>query len=215
MIVINVSEKYKLAEYYLSALRDSEIQRDMPYFRENVNRLSQILTWEFSKIIEYNDDLTCSPFANFKRVFPVSPIIMIAIVRAGLPIQQVASTLIPCEKTVLCSCEKDLDGIRRAVFSDKCNYDKKFLVLTESLMTSSSSLLCCLREVVKKGRPSNIAILNLISTPLAIENINKFEQEIAINTTLFTCAIDEFTPGVRGTIPGLGDVGDLLYGSKK
>lgn len=215
MNIVNISEEYKLAGYYLSNLRDCKLQRDNLYFRENVNRLSQILTWEFSKILEYDRDSINTPFADCNRVFPISSIIMVAIVRAGIPILQVASSMIPIENIVFCTCEKDAKGIRRAILSDEVNYENKVLVIAESLMTSASSLLCCLKQVIKRGRPSIIAILNLISTPLAIDNIRDFEKETAIKTLLFTCGIDEFTPGVRGTIPGLGDVGDLLYGLKK
>ena len=123
--------------------------------------------------------------------------------------------MIPCEKTAFCTCEKDTKGVRNAILSEELTCENKVLVITESLMTSASSLLSCLREVIKRGRPSNIVVLNLLSTRLAIENIEKFGIDIKLNIVLYTCGIDDFTPGIKGTIPGLGDVGDLLYGLKK
>ena len=196
MNVVNVSEEYVLADYYLSNLRDYNRQKDRLYFNENVNRLAQILTWEFSKIIEYKKEYVSTPFSSYERLVP-------------------ASSMIPCEKTAFCTCEKDTKGVRNAILSEELTCENKVLVITESLMTSASSLLSCLREVIKRGRPSNIVVLNLLSTRLAIENIEKFGIDIKLNIVLYTCGIDDFTPGIKGTIPGLGDVGDLLYGLKK
>ena len=214
MNIVNISDEYLLADYFLSNLRDSNRQKDRLHFRANVKSLSQILTWEFSKSLEYNKEFINTPFSGYGRMVPASDIILVSIVRAGIPIQIVVSSMIPCEKIVLCTCEKDARGIRSAAISDELNFHNKVLAVTESLMTSASSILCCLKEVLKRSHPSFIAILNLISTPLAIDNIKKFEKETGISINLYTCAIDNFTSGIRGTVPGLGDVGDLLYGIK-
>ena len=215
MNIVNVSEEYKLAGYYLSNLRDSNLQKDRLSFCENVKRLSQILTWEFSKTLAFKKESINTPFSTYDRLVPDSSIIMLSIVRAGIPIQQVAMSMINCENAVFCTCEKNADGLRSAIFSGQLNVTNKILVVAESIMTSASSMLCCLSEVVKIGRPSMIVILNLLSTPLSIDNIKEFEDKVAIGITLYTCGIDDFTPGIRGTIPGLGDVGDLYYGLKK
>ena len=66
-----------------------------------------------------------------------------------------------------------------------------------------------INAIKSNGIPSRFFILNIISTNLSIDNLSK---ELPDDMVLITCAIDDYTKGVRGTLPGLGDVGDLLYG---
>ena len=81
-------------------------------------------------------------------------------------------------------------------------------------MTSASSVLCCLKALLADQQPEKIIIFNIIVTDQDINNLESFEKETAIKISLYSCAKDEFMPGIRGTKPGLGDVGDLLYGPK-
>ena len=64
---------------------------------------------------------------------------------------------------------------------------------------------------ILKGHCSSIYVLSCIVTNYALPLLQK---NLPDETILLTCAIDDFNPEERGTRPGLGDVGDLLYGKK-
>lgn len=215
MNIIDVSKTYPLVSFFMVTMRDINLQKDKIKFRNALRNLAVILMLEFSKSLKFENCHVETPFSQCDLLVPQNNISMVAIARAGIPLLEYASSVLMPQSMVFCSCEKDRSGIRHAILDREIELKDRLLVITEPLMTSASSVLCCLKAILATQQPVKIIILNIIATDLAINNLEKFEKETNIEISLYTCSIDEFTPGIRGTKPGMGDVGDLLYGQKK
>ena len=212
MRIIDISKSNPIVDHFMVSLRDRDLQQDRFLFQSTIKRLGQLLAFEASKYLEYSEKQVITPFSKCILQTISSELILVAIVRAGIMLQEGVESIIQAKHSILCSCEKDRNKIRHARFSQSCDYANSSIIISEPIMTSASSIICCINELVKYGELKQIIILNIISTPLAIKNLETINRP---NMFLLTCAIDEYTLNVRGTIPGLGDVGDLLYGPKK
>lgn len=212
MRTIDISNGNPIVEHFMAGIRDKDLQQNRLLFQSTIKRLGQLLAFEASKYLEYSEKQVITPFSKCVLQTISSELILVAIVRAGIMLQEGVQSIVQAKHSILCSCEKDRNKIRHARFSQSCEYRNSSIIISEPIMTSASSIICCINKLIEYGAPKQIIILNIISTPLAIKNIENINCP---NLLLLTCAIDEFTPNVRGTIPGLGDVGDLLYGPKK
>lgn len=214
MNIIDVSKTYPLVNFFMVTLRDINLQKDKNKFRNALGNIGSILMLEFSKSLTFDKCHVKTPFSQCELLEPQNNISMVAIARAGIPLLESAASLLMPQSIACCSCEKDSFGVRHPILDKKIDLYHKILIIAEPLMTSASSVLCCLKELLADQQPEKIIIFNIIVTDQAINNLESFEKETAIKISLYTCAKDEFMPGIRGTKPGLGDVGDLLYGPK-
>lgn len=212
MIIVDISKIYPIVNHFMRDLRDVDRQRDNLLFRERVSQLGEILSLEASKRLNFMDVEFKTPFGECTLQTIESNVIMIAIVRAGIQLMEGAYRLIPTKHSLYCACEKNELGIREDSLLPDIDISNVDLFICEPLMASASSVIACLKSLRHRGQPRNVFILNVVTTELAIENISKLPESEFI--TLYTCSKDKFTPGIRGTRPGVGDIGNLLYGIK-
>lgn len=209
MRIINISETYPIVSHYMCLLRNVKTQKNRQLFGENVRNLGRLLSIEASKFLDYETRHIITPFGetNMKMVnsFPV----LFAIVRAGIKLQEGVFDILTSSQLGFCTCPKNCDGGRDVHLFAPCKTTDKIVIVSDPIMTTASSMIHTINAIKRNGQPKTIIILNLISTELAINTLSKNELEDCI---LITCSIDDFTQGVRGTLPGLGDAGDLIYG---
>jgi len=212
MQLYNISEDNRLICHILSTLRNVYTQRNKMLFRHYVETLGIALAIEAGKSLDYNKKRITTPFSISCIEALSSNIVLFAIVRAGIKMQDGVSKVFPFAPSGFCTSVKNEKNIRVPHLFSPCETAGKVIIISEPLITSASSVLSVIDTINKNGTPNKYIILNLISTPLAIENLNRHLDK---NDALYTCAIDNFSKGIKGTIPGLGDVGDLLYNENK
>lgn len=212
MNVIDISQKNPIVRHYMAEIRDVDKQQYMCQFRRNIYKLGILLAVESSKELDYQHKTIKTPFskANVDRLIDY-PIIY-SIIRAGIKLQEGVSVIYEDSLCGFSTCKKDCHGMRRAELYTLCETTNKIVFVCDPIAATGNSIIETVRAIEANGMPSKIIILNIITTPLAINNIQNAIKE---STSIYTCAIDDFTKGIRGTMPGLGDVGDLLYGKNK
>lgn len=209
MNVIDISIKNPIVSHYLAQIRDESTQKDMALFRRIVYKLGIMLALASSKELDYHTKSIKTPFCETTiDCLSDSPIIY-SIIRAGVKLQEGVASIFEDSYCGFCSCKKDTQGIRHAELFTSCETLNKKVYICDPISASGSSIIEAIKAIENNGKPSKIIILNIIITPLAIKNL---KSAIQTETSIFTCAIDNFTKGIRGTFPGIGDVGDLLYG---
>ena len=209
MKVINISDINPMVCHYMADLRNVETQNNRQFFGENVRNLGRILSLEASKFLEFSPTHIKTPFGEtYSNTLVASPILF-AIVRAGIKLQEGVSDIYTQSQIGFCTCPKNNEGSRNVQLFAPCNTIDKDVIISDPIMTTGSSMIHTIDAIKNNGKPRKIIILNLISTELAIKNLS---HNGCNNCILITCSIDYFIQGVRGTIPGLGDAGDLIYG---
>ena len=87
----------------------------------------------------------------------------------------------------------------------------KVLVLADPMLATGSSMELCYRALLAKGTPSHIHLAAAIASRQAITFVEKHFPE---NTTVWVAAVDDELNAHGYIVPGLGDAGDLAYGTK-
>ena len=210
MKLVDISKKYPFVEQLMSNLRDVTLQTDSPLFRKTIYLLGQILGLELSCHLDYVCEDIITPFgvASCKQLnrWPT----IIPILRAGKALQEGVTSILINSPIVDCNCPKCINGQRNA----KINHDEinpnSPCVICDPMIAGGKSIISTVK--ILKDHCSSIYVLSCIVTNYALPLLQKSLPDEAI---LLTCAIDDFNPEERGTRPGLGDVGDLLYGTKR
>lgn len=209
MRIVNISERYRIISHYMAQLRDINKQKNRMVFRSIISDLGRLLAVEAANFMRYQLEDINTPFSSTRINVLLEDPILFAIARAGIQLQDGVESIFYNSASGLCTCKKDSNGIRQAILFPPCGTAGKIVIISDPIMTSGSSMVKTINAIKSNGIPSRFFILNIISTNLSIDNLSK---ELPDDMVLITCAIDDYTKGVRGTLPGLGDVGDLLYG---
>ncbi|MDQ3534789.1 MAG: uracil phosphoribosyltransferase [Bacteroidota bacterium] len=214
MFILN--EVNSIAHHFLYELRDVHIQKDPMRFRRNMERLGEILAYEVSKTLLYEENKTITPLGEVRIPLILEQPVLISVLRAGLPFFQGFLNYFD-------RAESGFIGAYRNPHDAKNNFDivlnyiaapeiqNKTVILIDPMLATGSSLVKAVRELVANGKPKIMHIISAISSP---EGIKYLEENIQIPFTIWTGAIDEKLNKKSYIIPGLGDAGDLSYGSK-
>ncbi len=217
MEVYNLCEQDSLVSQFVSELRDTNIQKDRMRFRTNVKRLGQIAAYELSKQLHYASTETQTPLAIARTRTLDDPIVLATVLRAGLPFHEGFLSYFDNAENAFISAyrkphyhDNGFDVVIEYMASP--SLEGKTLVIVDPMLATGYSMSLAYRALLTKGTPARIHIVSIIATDDAIGHIGEyFPQDI---TTVWTCDLDHELNEHSYIVPGLGDAGDLLYGTK-
>lgn len=211
-----LSEFNSLANNYIAELRDIDIQKDSMRFRQNMERIGEILAYEISKDLEYEKiELKTSLGKSNLSVIKESPY-LITIMRAGIPFYQ--GFLNFFDKS-----ESGFIGAFRSEPDEKNQFNidmdyiavgeikGKEVILIDPMLATGKSVIKAVNRLLKKGTPKVIHIVALIASRQGYEYVKK---NISVTSKIWIAAMDEKLNDKSYIVPGLGDAGDLCYGKK-
>jgi len=205
-----------LFNQYLSEIRDEVIQKDPLRFRKNLERIGEIFAYEISKELPYKyKEVTTSLGVAKMKVLEQQPVLA-TILRAGLPLHQGLLNCFDHAENCFISAYRKYDP--NGDFHIDFQYiaspllDGKVVILSDPMLATGSSMEVGYHALLEKGEPRHIHLVCLIASRQGIDYIlNKLPND---QVTIWAGAIDpEMTPNAY-IVPGLGDAGDLAYGSK-
>ena len=91
------------------------------------------------------------------------------------------------------------------------SFENKNLILIDPMLATGQSIVAVLQKLLLNQKPKEIHIAIVIAAP---EGIAYLEKNLPTNCHLWVAALDEKLNEKNYIIPGLGDAGDLAYGSK-
>lgn len=216
--VINFAERPSLMSRYMLELRDVNIQQDPMRFRRNLARIGEIMAYEISRRLRYDDVDVQTPLGIAKCRTPADKIVLATILRAGLPFHQGFLSYFDRAENAFVSAyrrykEKGGDAFEVMVeYLASPDINGKTLILVDPMLATGSSMELGYRAMLRKGNPEHIHVASVIASRQAIEYVRERFPE---NTTVWTAAIDDEINSHSYIIPGLGDAGDLAYGEKQ
>jgi uracil phosphoribosyltransferase len=215
-MVHNLSLQNSVFSQFIAEIRDVNIQKDSLRFRRNLERIGEIFAYEISKTLEYNASQTVTPLglADTKQI-KQQPVIA-TILRAGLPLHTgILNYFDRAENAFISAYRKHhkdntfeiaLEYIACPDLSDKT------VILCDPMLASGASMTLAYKALLEKGIPKHTHIVTAIA---CTQGIAYFNQHSALkNYTLWCGAIDEELTARSYIVPGLGDAGDLAFGSK-
>ena len=85
MKVINFSDQNSIINQYLAEMRDKDYQQNRLLFRNNIQRVGEMMAYEISKTLDYQQKTVHTPLADAEVSVPVDDVVVATIFRAGLP----------------------------------------------------------------------------------------------------------------------------------
>lgn len=216
MEIINFAEQPSLVSQYLTEMRDIHTQKDPVRFRLNLERLGQIMAYEMSKTMRYKMVETETPLAKASFAVLDEPVVLATIFRAGIPFHQgFLSYFDHAENAFVSAYRKFREKEKFDVLIEYLaspHLDGKTLVLVDPMLATGLSMDLSYQALLTKGEPAHIHVASVIASQAAVDYIAKHFP--ADKTTLWVGAIDPEINAHSYIVPGLGDAGDLAYGTK-
>lgn len=201
---------HPLVQHKLTIIRDKTTgSKD---FRELVNEVATLMAYEVTRDMPLEEIDVETPICTTKGyAIAGKKIGLIPILRAGLGMVDGILGLIPTAKVGHIGLYRDPDSLQPVEYYSKLpsdSHERDFIVIDPMLATGGSAAAAI--DYVKKIGCSSIKLMCLLAAPEGIDFMQKAHPDVDI----YTAAIDERLNSLGYIIPGLGDAGDRLYGTK-
>lgn len=203
--------RHPLIEHKIGLMRAKDISTKN--FRELAGEIGGLLTYEATRTLPTEEaELTGWTGGPFKvQQIHGKKITLVPILRAGLGMLDGVMNLIPTAKISVVGFYRDETTLQPVPYFDKVIKDvdtRKALILDPMLATGGT--MNATIDLLKSKGCKSIACLVLLAAPEGIENVRAAHDDVDI----YTAAIDERLNDQGYILPGLGDAGDKIFGTK-
>ncbi|MEP6684630.1 MAG: uracil phosphoribosyltransferase [Parafilimonas sp.] len=214
-MVTNLSTKHSVLTNWMSELRSVEIQTNRMRFRRNLERIGEVIAYEISKILPWEEQEIQTPLGIHNSKLLQNQPVLATILRAGLPLHQGLLNYFDKADNAFISAyrkhrrdgsfEINLEYISTPTLTDR------ILIISDPMLATGASLAAALHALKDNGNPSQIHIVSAIAASVGIEYI---VREFGENLYIWCGDIDDELTAKGYIVPGLGDAGDLAFGTK-
>lgn len=216
MKIVNFAEHRSLINQYMAELRDVNVQHDMLRFRRNLERIGEIMAFEISRTVDYRQVDVETPLGTARCEVVDTPLVLATIFRAGVPFHQGFLNYFDHAENAFVSAYrkyKEKENFDVCIeYLASPNLDGKTLVLVDPMLATGASMELSYRALLTKGTPAHIHVCSVIASKQAVDYVAKHFPES--KTTIWLGAVDDEINSHSYIVPGLGDAGDLAYGTK-
>jgi len=199
--------QHPLSKHYLTILREKSTTFEI--FRSAASKLSYLLIIEATKNLELDEKTINTPLTSTLGYELSSNTVAVSVLRAGLGLIDGPKDLIPHMTFGYIGVQRNEKTAQPENYYQNLPEIKgKNVFILEPMLATGGSLSFAI-DTVKKYEPSNIFALTIISSPEGIKLISDKHPEI----NLLTASIDEKLNEQSFIVPGLGDMGDRLFGT--
>jgi len=214
-MVHHLSEKHSLISNWIAEIRDVNIQHDRMRFRRNLERIGEVAAYEMSKLMPSTIKATTTPLGiHPSKVLAEQPVLA-TILRAGLPLHQgMLNYFDKADNAFISAFRKhQVDGsFEISIEYLSCpDLNNRVLIVCDPMLATGASMVQTIQAITKNHQPKEIHIVVAIASKKGIETV---EAALGKNIPIWCGDIDEDLNDKSYILPGLGDAGDLAYGTK-
>ncbi len=201
---------HPLLQHKLSILRDEAT--GVKEFREIVGEMAALMCYEATRDLPLADVEVKTPVATgtFRRLAG-KKLAIVPILRAGLGMVDGILTLIPSAKVGHIGLYRDPNTLEPVEYYCKMPGDiaeREVIILDPMLATGGSATAAI--QFLKNYGVKNMKLMNILAAPEGIDRVQKDHPEVDI----YVAAVDEKLNDHGYIVPGLGDAGDRIFGTK-
>lgn len=201
---------HPLVQHKLSLLRD--VNTGPKEFRELVQELSLLLAYEVTRELPLEEVEIETPICKTKaKMLSGKKIGVIPILRAGLGMVDGILRLIPAARVGHIGVYRDPETLEPVEYYCKLPTDiaERELIVVDPMLATGGSV-CAAVDFLKERGASQIKFMCLLAAPEGIAKVQQVHPDVEI----YVAAIDERLNDHAYIVPGLGDAGDRLFGTK-
>ncbi len=213
-MVTNLSENYSILCDWISEIRDVHQQGDRMRFRRNLERIGELAGIEISRRLQFEEKEFQTPMgSSVCKILKEQPVLA-TILRAGLPLHQGLLNVFDKADNAFISAYRKHN--RDGSFEISLDYvsspdlEDRIVIISDPMLATGSSLVKTIQFLREEGKPREIHVVAAIACTVGIEFVQRSQPTVRI----WCGAIDEELTAKGYIVPGLGDAGDLAYGSK-
>lgn len=214
--MINLSSQNSLLNKFLAEIRDTKIQKDRMRFRKNLERIGEIFAMEISKTLTYEEQSVTTPLGEALINLNSDKIVLGCILRASLPLHQGLLNYFDDADNAFVSAyrkhHKDGSFEVEVEYLSSANLDGKILIIADPMLATGKSMVLSYEAMLQKGEPKHTHFVSVIASQ---EGVDHVKSHMGKNATLWVAALDDELTAQAYIVPGLGDAGDLAFGSKE
>ena len=208
MAVVEI--KHPLIEHKLTYLRDKNT--DTKTFRENLNEIAKLMIYETTKDLDLEEIEVETQIMKTKAgVLKDKAVAIVPILRAGLGMVDGILSLIPTAKVGHIGVYRNEETLQPVYYYCKLPVDiqERKVILVDPMLATGGSAIYAIDYLKDRG-VKDITFMCLISAPEGIARVQEAHPEVSI----YTAKIDERLNEHGYIVPGLGDCGDRIFGTK-
>lgn len=216
MKVHHLAKNNSVLNSFLKEIRHKSIQKDSMRFRRNIERIGEILSYEISKELPYQPEEIPTVLGNKNSQILSEELVICSILRAGLPLHQGIQNYFDQAENAFISAyryhpNKSKEFEIRIDYFATPSLENKTLILADPMLATGQSLVEVYKAILKFGKPKRIILACVIGATQGIEYVS---NQLPPHAELWIADIDSKLNNHGYIIPGLGDAGDLAFGSK-
>ena len=201
---------HPLIDHKMTILRKKETSS--MEFRQLVNEISTLMGYEVTRDLETEDIEIETPIAKTvgKRISG-KKIGIVPILRAGLGMVEGLLTIIPAARVGHIGMYRDPKTLKPVTYYSKLPKDvaSRQMIIVDPMLATGGSLIEAIDELKRNGA-KNIKSINLLAAPEGLKAVEEAHPDVEI----YIAALDEKLNEDKYIVPGLGDAGDRLFGTK-
>lgn len=213
---ILTEEKKSVLNQIVSEIRDQKVQKDRMRFRRNLERAGEIFAYEISQTLSFEKTEIITPLGVSDDFTLEEQPVLITILRAGLPLHQgLLNVLDKADNGYISAFRKHhKDGS----FDIELEYlacpslEGRTVILSDPMLATGSSMVLAYKALLAKGKPKHCHVVSLIGSA---EGLAYTRKNMPASSTIWLGAVDQEMTAQSYIVPGLGDAGDLAFGTKE
>lgn len=201
---------HPLIRHKVAVLRDKET--DYKLFKELINEITMLMSYEALNDLPTKKIKVETPLEVCEQtVIQENTLAIIPILRAGLGMVGGVQTLFPAAKVGHIGCYRDHETLEPHEYYCKLpeHMENKVAVIVDPMLATGGSAIAAI-EILKKTGCKRIKLMNIICAPEGINAVHTAHPDVQ----MYCACLDRCLNENGYILPGLGDAGDRIFGTK-
>ena len=202
--------QHPLIQHKLTLMRDKNSSSAV--FRQLLREISLLLAYEVLRNLPLTTKKIETPLAEMDAPFLAGKkLVLVSILRAGNGLLDGMLDLVPSARVGFIGLYRDHETLQPVEYYLKLphNMDERPVIVVDPMLATGNSVIAAIRRLKEAGA-RNIRFVCLLAAPEGIKAFGKAHPDVEI----VTAAIDSHLNDKGYIVPGLGDAGDRMYGTK-
>lgn len=201
---------HPLVQHKLTIMRRKETSTAS--FRRLLREISTLLCYEVTRDLELTLETIETPLQEMQApVLEGKKLVFATILRAGNGLLEGMLDLVPAARVSHIGVYRDHDTLEPVEYYFKApeSLSERLVIVVDPMLATGNSSIAAVDKLKERGA-KNIRFLCLLAAPEGITNFTEAHPDVPV----YTAAIDSHLNELGYIVPGLGDAGDRMYGTK-
>ncbi|WP_425598129.1 uracil phosphoribosyltransferase [Turicibacter sanguinis] len=201
---------HPLIQHKLTQIRQKETSTTQ--FRQMINEIGGLMVYEITRDLPLEQIEIQTPVATTKaNVIAGKKMVVVPILRAGLGMVDGILQMIPSARIGHIGIFRDEETLQPVEYFAKFpdGLDQRDIFIVDPMLATGGSAIAAINSIKKRGA-KNIKLVCLVGAPEGVKAVNEAHPDV----TIYLASLDEKLNEKGYIVPGLGDAGDRIFGTK-